>query len=304
MIRPRWRIKSRNKKISKFWPKWDKAIAALAAANLAWIIFDASYLRLRSFWIQLNLRPISSTALTFSLNGLPNIISLYDKVKGIEPHKDSQNFIKHFSQLDLNAMNNGVKSERTRQFLKNQINITKNLLRPESLVDSENTRVLNKVKKLINARAKLNTVSESSELLLSQKFLDKSNWDIERKFWINKIIPLLEINNSHNINERGQAVNKKWLIDLPFQLLFLVDIFIKTYRLKKKYYEISWRESLLRRWIDLPLILPIGQIFRIIPVIVRLSRSGLIQLEPLRAVVSRTIVAVLALEIFEIITIT
>ena len=42
---------------------------------------------------------------------------------------------------------------------------------------------------------------------------------------------------------------------------------------------------------------------RLVPVTERLSRTGLIQLEPLRAVISRGVVALLAVELFEVITI-
>ena len=94
-----------------------------------------------------------------------------------------------------------------------------------------------------------------------------------------------------------------WRVDAPFQLLFLLDIVLRCLRLKSRYPAIRWREAVLRRWIDLPLLLPFARWMRLVPVTERLSRAGLIQLEPLRAVISRAVVALLAVELFEVITI-
>ena len=59
----------------------------------------------------------------------------------------------------------------------------------------------------------------------------------------------------------------------------------------------------MRRWNDLPLLLPFWRVLRVVPVTERLSNAQLIQLEPLRTAVSRAVVAVLALELFEVLTV-
>ena len=93
-----------------------------------------------------------------------------------------------------------------------------------------------------------------------------------------------------------------WRIDFPFQILFLLDIGLRAVRLKRRFPAIAWRDALLRRWIDLPLLIPFWRLLRVVPVTERLSSTRMIQLEPLRAAVSRGVVAVLALELFEVIT--
>ena len=93
-----------------------------------------------------------------------------------------------------------------------------------------------------------------------------------------------------------------WRIDFPFQILFLLDIVLRAVRLKRRFPAIAWRDALLRRWIDLPLLIPFWRLLRVVPVTERLSSTRMIQLEPLRAAVSRGVVAVLALELFEVIT--
>jgi len=71
-------------------------------------------------------------------------------------------------------------------------------------------------------------------------------------------------------------------------------------RLRRRFPGLSWRDALLRRWIDLPLLLPVWRWLRLAPVVERLSGAGLINVEPLRAAVSRAVVSLLALELFEV----
>ena len=140
-------------------------------------------------------------------------------------------------------------------------------------------------------------------MLLSQGHIDQSGWNRERQFWNQQILPLVEINYWRSIDENGRPTDLSWRVDTPFQLLFLLDIVLRCLRLKSRYPAIRWRDAVLRRWIDLPLLLPFARWMRLVPVTERLSRAGLIQLEPLRAVISRGVVALLAVELFEVITI-
>jgi hypothetical protein len=71
-------------------------------------------------------------------------------------------------------------------------------------------------------------------------------------------------------------------------------------RLRRRFPGLSWRDALLRRWVDLPLLLPFWRVLRVVPVVERLSQARLINVEPLRAAVSRAVVSLLALELFEV----
>ena len=149
----------------------------------------------------------------------------------------------------------------------------------------------------------MNSAQQSADVLLSEAHLNQREWNRERQFWNQQILPLVEINYRRSIDENGRPTDLSWRVDAPFQLLFLLDIVLRCLRLKSRYPAIRWREAVLRRWIDLPLLLPFARWMRLVPVTERLSRAGLIQLEPLRAVISRAVVALLAVELFEVITI-
>ena len=302
MIRPRWQ--GLNHSVgARGWRRWDQLIAVIAAANFGWVIFDISYVPLRNFWLQRNLYPIPSFSLVVPLPWLPDITPVYDPVKGILPHRDTETYLDHFHAMDEVIVQNGISAAEALEMLNNQQRLTVQLIETNPFLSSGNAGALEKLKNRLRSRAQTDSAQEAATQLLSQPHLQASGWDSERQFWLKQIIPLVEINYWRGIDESGQPTDLSWRIDTPFQLLFLLDIGLRAWRLKRRYPAIRWRDALLRRWIDLPLLLPLARWLRFIPVTERLSRAGLVQLEPLRAVISRGVVALLAMELFEVITV-
>ena len=302
MIRPRWHGLSRSTRWSS-WRRWDQAIALLAATNLAWVIFDVSYIPLRNFWLQRNLYPLPTLPLVVPLPWLPDITPVYDRIKGIEPHRDTQRYLEQFQVLDQALSNPSQSPATVNPLLEQQRQLTLRMLEANPFLSSGNTGALEKIKNRLRAHAGLESARQSASLLLDPDHIKGVEWNQERAFWRRQILPLVEINYWRSLDDSGQLTDLSWRIDTPFQLLFLLDILLRTLRLKRRYPAIRWRDALLRRWIDLPLLIPFWRLLRIVPVTERCSVSGLIQLEPLRAVISRGVVALLALELFEVITI-
>ncbi|HGY5550657.1 MAG: hypothetical protein AB8A37_07180 [Prochlorococcus sp.] len=301
MVRPRWQgLKPSTS--GKFWRRWDQALALIAAANLSWIIFDISYVPLRNFWIHRNLYPLPSSSLMVPLPWLPDITPLYDPVKGIKPHQETQLYIQHFNQLDQAAAREGINSPAVHQLRLEQVMLTSQMIDENPFVGSGNVGTLEKLKSRLRARAQMDSAKQATAHLLGNKYLNNLDWQQERQFWTQKILPLVATNYWRATDENGQPVDHAWRLDIPFQLLFLLDIFLRALRLKHRFPAIAWRDALLRRWIDLPLLLPFWRPLRLVPVTERLSSANLIELEPLRAVVSRWVVALLALELFEVLT--
>ena len=302
MIRPRWQGLPRLPH-QRPWQRWDQTIALIAVANLAWVLFDVSYIPLRNFWLQRNLYPLPTLPLVVPLPWLPDITPHYDKVKGIEPHRSTRLYREQFNALDLALNNRELSDPLVISLLEQQLELTQRLMDTNPFVSSGNTGALEKIKSLLRTRAEEESAHAAAKQLLGSDYLKQVTWTDERQFWRRQILPLVEINYWRSIDASGQPTDLSWRIDLPFQLLFLLDIGLRSLRLRQRYPAIRWRDALLRRWIDLPLLLPIGRVLRIVPVTERLSAANLIQLEPLRAVISRGVVALLALELFEVITI-
>jgi hypothetical protein len=290
MIRPRWQgLKPQQN--AGAWRRWDRMVAIIATLNLAWVLVDLSYIPLRNFWLQRN------------LPWLPDITPVLDPLKGIEPHRETQAYLDGFKRLDQALQTDSSLGLPSITLLKQQQKLTENLISSQRLLSSSSAAALDQLKNRLRARTGLNSAQQSADLLLSQGHINQSGWNRERQFWNQQILPLVEINYWRSIDENGRPTDLSWRVDTPFQLLFLLDIVLRCLRLKSRYPAIRWRDAVLRRWIDLPLLLPFARWMRLVPVTERLSRAGLIQLEPLRAVISRGVVALLAVELFEVITI-
>lgn len=301
MVRPRWQALKPSSS-ERFWRRWDRLLALIASANLAWVVFDVTYVPLRTFWLQRNLYPLPSVPLAVPLPWIPDITPAYDRVKGIEPHRDTAAYIAHFRQLAQVADRQGINSPAAQQLRLEMVVRNSQLIDENPFIGSGQAGTLEKLKNRLRARAGLDSAKQAAARLLSDDQLADGGWEQEHEFWNRQILPLAATNYWRGIDENGQPIDHAWRIDTPFQVLFLLDILIRAIRLKHRFPAITWRDALLRRWIDLPLLLPFWRLLRIIPVTERLSSSRLIQLEPLRTVVSRGVVALLALELFEVLT--
>ncbi len=96
MIIPRWQ-KVKKDTTKRFWKRWDKFVAIIALINFSWIIFDISYLPLRSFWVNKTLFFTAAIEET-SFSWLPNPTDEYDKLKGIKSNFSDKNLKKNIEK--------------------------------------------------------------------------------------------------------------------------------------------------------------------------------------------------------------
>ena len=307
MARPRWHD-SRPRLGSRLGRQWDRFVACWAAINLLLVVFHLTYVPLRTFWLQRNLYPIPSVPLAVPLSLLPDITPWVDPIKGIEPHRETSAYLRQFDQLDA-ALGAGVVpagpllalTPAQRALLQRQVEATEQMIDTNPFQASGATGTLEKIKARLRRRADRDSAKQAAELLLSPAWLASHSWSEERRFWKAQVLPLVATNYWRSIDENGRPTDHFWRIDLlVFQSVFAFDIVLRAVRLRRRLPGLGWREAFLRRWIDLPLLLPFWRWMRVAPVLERLQTSGLITIEPLRAVVSRGVVALLAVELFEV----
>ena len=304
MVRPRWlaarRLTGGGVASPRFWHHWDRAVALWAALNLLWVAFDITYVPLRTFWLQRNLTPLPQVPLVVPLTILPDITPLYDPVKGIEPHRETQAWLDSFQRLDQ-ALLAGAPSAVTAPLRDRQLELTVQMINENPFAASGNSGTLEKLKNRLRQRASRDSAKQAAALLLADPWLAQRGWGQERRFWQQQILPLVATSYWRSIDENGRPSDHFWRFDLLlFQSVFALDILLRVLRLRRRFPSLSWRDALLRRWIDLPLLLPFWRWLRLAPVVERLSSAGLINVEPLRAAISRVVVALLALELFEV----
>ncbi|MEB3266481.1 MAG: hypothetical protein VKN13_07700 [Cyanobacteriota bacterium] len=299
MARPRWHDRPLTG-ASHLGRSWDRFVAIWAALNLAWVAFDLTYIPLRTFWLQRNLTLIPSMGLTVPLRVLPDLTPWVDPIKGIVPHRDTQAYQRAFDELDR-ALTGQAPSAEQQRLLRRQALLTAQMIDTNPFLASDAAGTLEKIKKRLRQRGELESAKDSAARLLSPDWLARHPWHEERRFWQQRVLPLVATNYWRSTDTNGLPTDTFWRYDLAlFQSVFLFDILVRAVRLRRRLPGLSWSEALLRRWIDFPLLLPFWRWLRLVPVLERLQATGLINLEPLRAVVSRGVVALLAVELFEV----
>lgn len=78
---------------------------------------------------------------------------------------------------------------------------------------------------------------------------------------------------------RYDQVQSFWQIDRYFVAFFALAFLIRTLALSRRHPRISWGSAMLRRSYELLLLLPFWQWLRIIPMLIQVHRSGLVNLE-------------------------
>ena len=90
------------------------------------------------------------------------------------------------------------------------------------------SKVKCEIRNLILSRSRQSNLESANKKLLNASFIETLGWKNEKDFWQNKIIPILNSRYSRDINENGNYIDRTWEIDLPFQIIFLLDILIKV----------------------------------------------------------------------------
>ncbi|MBM5793421.1 MAG: hypothetical protein FJ049_02650 [Cyanobacteria bacterium M_surface_7_m2_037] len=299
MVRPRW-LSAQRVTASRLWRHWDRAVALWAGLNLLLVLFDITYIPLRTFWLQRNLTPLPQVPLVVPLRLLPDLTPLYDPVKGIEPHRETQAYLQTFERLDQSLLADATSAQSAVQ-RRRLVALTEAMINENPFAASGNSGTLEKIKNRLRQRAGHDSAKQAAAQLLGDAWLGQTSWQQERRFWQQQVLPLVATSYWRSIDENGRPTDHFWRIDLLlFQSVFALDILLRMLRMRRRFPGLSWRDALLRRWIDLPLLLPFWRWMRLVPVVERLSQARLINVEPLRAAVSRAVVSLLALELFEV----
>jgi len=275
----------------------EKLLAIIAVANLVLVTFDLTYLYLRDWYFV----------------EAPTIVRYYDQVKGIEPHRETQSYLNKVDRLATQVQQIGLQSSEVESLLQQLRQLSNEMIEDNPFDVAGKAGNLAKIKRLMRTRvATFNnrtveaSAHEAFTLFWSQLYLSQVGWEREISFFNTQLRPLIETNYYRDIGENSKFVDKFWVIDLPFIIIFSIDFLIRTLFLSFRN-KLSWLEAMLRRWYDILLLLPVVvlipilRLLRIIPVTVRLYQSRLLNLEPVRSQINRDFVANFAEEITEIV---
>ncbi|MBD2726772.1 hypothetical protein H6G96_10615 [Nostoc sp. FACHB-892] len=278
----------KNIKSSKQRNLWFERIMAITATvNLGLVLFNLSYVPWRDSY----------------LRKLPQIIQIYDPIKGIEPHRDTKNYLETVKALEEQVSQTGLQSPQVNSRLEEIRRLSNEMVDTNPFAGVNKSGTLEKIKNRMRSHIGNESAKQSFATFWSQPYLSKNGWDQQISFFNESIRPLIASNYFRQIGENGEFVDNFWIIDLPFVILFGLELLGRTFFIRRQHPGFSWLEALLWRWYDLFLLLPFWRWLRILPVLIRLDQVRLLNLHPLRKQINQGIVANFAEELTEIVVV-
>ncbi len=266
---------------------FERIMAIIASVNLGLVLFDLSYISWRDFY----------------LRNVPQVTRFYDRVKGIEPHRETENYLATVKRLEEQVSQTGLESKAFEAKLDDVRRLSSEMIDSNPFAGANKSGTLEKIKNRMRDRVKEKSAKKAFGKFWSQPYLSQKGWNQEIEFFNRKIQPLIAVNYYRQIGENGDFIDKFWIIDLPFILLFSVELLIRVYLIKRRHNTFSCLEAILWRWYDLLLLLPFLRWLRIIPVAVRLDKANLVSLQPVRKQFHQGVVANFAEELTEIVVV-
>jgi hypothetical protein len=250
-----------------------------------------------------------------SLISMHEPVLAYDLIKGIEPHIDTELYLRKVAELRSQLTLRGLNPREVNPILAELRELSLKLVNGNYFERSQKTGTLEEIKHRIKRHMFRHNRENRGEFTPALQILDSigildllapellwanlSSNEAFTKFWsepnlrargwqaeldfFDRQISFLLISNYH----RHMAVNNKpvdrfWLVDLPWAILFGVELAIRIISMRRRE-KISLWVALGRRWFDLFLLIPLLAPLRIITALIRLDRADLVSLAQIRA---------------------
>lgn len=266
-------------------------MAIAATTNLALVAFDLSYVPWRDFWFR----------------RVPIVAQGYDSVKGIEPHRETQQYLETVDALKQALPQEGLQSEQIQQRLKELRDRSDEMIQSNPFQAANKSGALEKIKNRMRDRVFDQRRGVSSrkafETFWSSAYLAQKGADAELRFFDTEIRPLIAANYYRTIGENGEFTDRFWIIDAPFVILFGLEFLARSFYLSRKYKSLTWLDAMLWRWYDIFLLLPFWRWLRVLPVALRIEQAGLISWERVRTQTSQGFIANISEELAEVVVV-
>ena len=267
-------------------------MAFLVLANLLCVGFDVTYIAARDIYLWGQ----EETWVTRH----------YDPIKGIQPHRDTQEYLDQVDQLKVQVQQSGLQDPRSQSLLKDLRQHSLDIIEHKDKINTFEKanklgtleQIKNKIRKrLPNAK---NSAKDAFTEFWSVDHLRPTNWQTELKFFDQEIRPLMATNYWRGIAENNLPIDKFWQFDAIFIILFGLDFLRRTLTLSRRRQNITWLDAMLWRWYDLFLFLPFWRLLRIIPVTLRLHQAGWINLHKIQVQSNRFVAENIVSEVTEL----
>ncbi|WP_071188251.1 hypothetical protein [Trichormus sp. NMC-1] len=266
---------------------FERLMAITATVNLGLVLFDLSYVQWRDFYYR----------------RIPQITQIYDPIKGIEPHRDTKKYLETVAVLEKQISQTGLNSPEVKIQLEEITRLSREMIDSNPFLGAGKSGSLEKIKNRMRERIGQESAKRAFATFWSPGYLSKNGWIQEISFFNQQIRPSMATNYYRKIEENGDFSDAFWLIDLPFVVIFGLELLGRTFYIKRQNPHLSLLEAILWRWYDLFLLIPVWRWLRVLPVIIRLDQAQLIDLHLVRRQIHQGIVANFAEEITEIVVV-
>ena len=246
---------------------WQKLLALIALINLILVLCHLSYLPLRDIYLRYT----------------PLLVRIYDPVKGIEPHPDTEAYLQTVALIKQEISQRGLEAASTEQLLASLRQQSISLIEENPFLAANKLGTFAKLKHRMEYRLGTRSAKEAFTRFWSPEYLSDNNIATELAFLTDKIEPLLETNYYRRIDANGLYIDNFWRIDIFFMIFFALEYLIRTFWVAKNRDDLNWWDAILRRWYDALMLIPVWRWMRILPVTIRIHKSGLFNMERILA---------------------
>jgi len=274
-----------RKKRPGFWI--ERGMAILATLNYILVLFNLTYVPWRDFYFRY----------------LPQLTRIYDPIKGIEPNRETQNYLETVEALQAQVVQTGLTSAPAEKLLQELQRQSEEMIDTDPFAVADKSGALEKIKNRMRDRIPNpeDSAKQAFVTFWSPEYLTQQGFQKQMEWFEDEIEPAIARNYYRSIGENGDFITEFWKLDLPFVLIFLAEFLIRTRLISRRFNTVSWLDAMLWRWYDMFLFIPLptARILRIIPVSMRLNQTKLVKLDRVRALASRGLVASFAAELTE-----
>lgn len=272
---------------------FERLMALMALVNLGLVVADLSYISLRDLYLGL----------------APRVTTWYGETfKGTEPHRVTTHYLDTVANLEQQVALTGLTSPQAQAILADLQQQSATMVAENPFQLASRSGNLEQIKNEMRDRMGLESATDSFTAFWSYDHLSTAGFPQEIDFFNGEVRPLVETNFFRRIAVHGGFVDCFWRIDIWFNLLFALELLARSVYLGRRYKNFTWRDALLWRWYDLLLIVPFSglrlpwlALARVLPVIIRINQSKLMDLAPTQQRISRFVISHVAVEITEIV---
>jgi hypothetical protein len=249
---------------------WDLFMVWMVIINLTVIIFDLTYLYLRPTYFRY----------------VPVVTKIWDPVLGISPHPLTEEVIS-----EATAAESLFELDPTAPALVERLDhlrlLTARVFHENPFLRSGQTRNLDAIwVTMTRATRHSGTHYDNPEIIaaVTDEFWSETPELLSHRFELfdRRIEPLLAINYFRGFDLDGDLVDRFWLIDLPFLVLFWIEFMVRWLLAVRRQTYARWYFFPIFYWYDLLSLIPVTalrplRLLRIVSIYMRLRQSELSQ---------------------------